>query len=180
MTYARVHVGPLAGQRAQGDALSYTVEIRGATEAAWKPLKKDVRESTARGTHRLPDGEYASADRLDSPDNPPADALAGQLESDPFYIDNSPPRLTNLAAARNGNRLEVSWHAGDALNNLKKAEYSLDGGEWTVVSPVGGLSDSLELDYRLAIDNAAPGEHTVAVRVQDAYDNQAVEKVVVK
>jgi len=41
------------------------------------------------------------------------------------------------------------------------------------------LSDSLELDYALSL-NAGPGEHTIAVRVSDANDNQAVEKVVVK
>ena len=41
------------------------------------------------------------------------------------------------------------------------------------------LSDSLELDYALSLE-AAAGEHTIAVRVADANDNQAVEKVVVK
>ena len=41
------------------------------------------------------------------------------------------------------------------------------------------LSDAPELDYELTVD-AAAGEHTIAVRVQDDYDNQAAEKVVVK
>jgi hypothetical protein len=41
------------------------------------------------------------------------------------------------------------------------------------------LSDSLQLDYALSID-AGPGEHTIAVRVQDDFDNQAVEKAVAK
>ena len=73
----------------------------------------------------------------------------------------------------------ISWHAADALNNLSQAEFSIDGGDWTVVAPVGGLSDSLELDYELNLD-AAPGEHTIAVRVQDDYDNQATDKAVVR
>ena len=73
----------------------------------------------------------------------------------------------------------MRWHAADALNNVTKAEYSLDGGDWTVVAPVTRLSDAPELDYELTVD-AAPGEHTIAVRVQDDYDNQAAEKVVVK
>jgi len=74
--------------------------------------------------------------------------------------------------------LQVRWHAADALNDLAKAEYSLDGGDWTVVAPVTKLSDSQELDYQLDLD-AAPGEHTIAVRAADDYDHQAVEKVVV-
>ena len=41
------------------------------------------------------------------------------------------------------------------------------------------LSDALELDYELTLD-AAAGEHTVAVRVEDDYGNVGVEKVVVR
>jgi hypothetical protein len=48
-----------------------------------------------------------------------------------------------------------------------------------VVAPVTKLSDSLDLDYDLTVD-AAPGEHTVAVRVADEYDNLASDKVVVR
>lgn len=105
--------------------------------------------------------------------------MTARLESDPFTIDNTPPRITALSATRKGGKLQVRWHAADALNDIAKAEYSLDGGEWTVAAPVTKLSDSLELDYELSLD-AAPGEHTIAVRVADEYDNQAAEKVVVK
>jgi len=43
-----------------------------------------------------------------------------------------PPKITGLTAT------------GDALNNISKAEYSLDGGEWTVAAPVTHLSDAPE------------------------------------
>jgi hypothetical protein len=101
------------------------------------------------------------------------------MESDAFWIDNTPPKITGLAATRAGGKLEVRWHAADALNTIAKAEYSLDGGEWTVVAPVTKLSDSLDLDYDLTID-AGPGEHTIAVRVADDYENLASDKVVVR
>jgi hypothetical protein len=32
----------------------------------------------------------------------------------------------------------------------------------------------------LNVDDVSPGEHTVAVRVADEYDNQAVDKIVVR
>ena len=73
----------------------------------------------------------------------------------------------------------MKWHAADALNNIAKCEYSLDGGEWKIAAPVTRLNDSPELDYELAVD-AAAGEHTIAVRVEDQYGNQSVEKTVVK
>jgi sugar lactone lactonase YvrE len=164
-----------------GDPMVYRIEIRGANETEWKPLKDKVNEKYySWDSTTFPDGEYRlRITASDAPGNPPSEALTGSMESDPFIIDNTPPKITGLTAARNGGKLEVRWHAADALNNLVKAEYSTDGGEWTAVDPVTKLSDSLELDYDLTI-TAAPGEHTVAVRVLDDYDNLATDKVVVK
>jgi hypothetical protein len=164
-----------------GDSLIYTVEIRGASETEWKLLKDRVAEKyISWDSTAFPDGEYRlRITASDAPSNPPSEALTAHMESDAFWIDNTPPKITGLAATRAGGKLEVRWHAADALNNVTKAEYSLDGGEWTVVAPVTKLSDSLDLDYDLTID-AGPGEHTIAVRVEDDYENLATDKVVVR
>jgi sugar lactone lactonase YvrE len=165
-----------------GDTLIYTVEIRGVNEKEWKLLKDKVNQKhLSWDSTPFPDGEYRiRVTASDMPSNPPEEALSGRTESDPFVIDNTPPRISGLAAQRNSANLDVRWKAADALNNIKKAEYSLDGGEWTVVAPVTRLSDSLELDYTLVLKNVPAGEHTIAVRVEDDYDNQATDKVVVR
>ena len=77
-------------------------------------------------------------------------------------------------------RVDVVKERDLALSNIQKAEYSLDGGDWTMAAPAGGLSDSPALAYDLTLDHVTPGEHTLAVRVEDDYDNQATDKVVVK
>jgi hypothetical protein len=100
--------------------------------------------------------------------------------SDPFTIDNTPPAISALAAATAQNKLTLRWHAADALSVIDKAEYSVDGGDWMLVQPTTGLSDSREEDYVLTIDRPAGPEHTVAVRVTDDYDNTAVAKVIVR
>ena len=186
MSYAKGFIGARwSASDPNGDAMLYTVEIRGEKETAWKPLKERIAErylswdSTA-----FPDGDYRlRVTASDAPGNPPADALTTSMESDPFTIDNTPPKISGLAASRHlyqagnvsGSKLEVRWHAADALSNITKAEYSLDGGEWTIAAPVTKLSDSPELDYGLTLD-AAPGEHTIAVRAVDEFDNLGVEK----
>ncbi len=164
-----------------GDTLVYTVEIKGENETEWKPLKEKLSEKyLSWDASAFPDGDYRlRVTASDAPSNPPGEALTSQLVSSPFTIDNTPPRITNLAATRNGGKLQVRWHGADALSNLDRAEYSLDGGDWTVAAPVTKLSDSPELDYDLTID-APPGEHTIAVRMLDANDNLAVDKVVIK
>jgi hypothetical protein len=164
-----------------GDSMIYNVEIRGANETKWKPLKDKVNEKyLSWDSTAFPDGEYRlRVTASDSPDNPPSEALESHAVSAPFLIDNTPPAITNLTAMRNGRKIQVKWHAADTQNNVTQAEYSLDGGEWTIVAPVTHLSDAPQLDYDLSVD-AGPGEHTIAVRVQDDYDNTATAKAVVK
>jgi sugar lactone lactonase YvrE len=164
-----------------GDPLVYTVHIRGVKELEWKLLAEKLRERhLSWDSTSFPDGDYlVRVTASDQPGNAKGEALSGQLESDPFTIDNTPPRITGLTASRGQTGLRVQWKASDALNVIEKAEYSLDGGEWTIVSPVSRVSDSKDLDYDLTLDSAGPGEHTIAVRVQDAYANQSTEKVVV-
>jgi hypothetical protein len=181
MQFSRGFIGArwLAGDP-NGDSMLYKVEIRGLNEKEWKPLKDKVADKyISWDSTGYPDGEYKlRVTASDSPSNPPGEALTAKLESDPFVIDNTPPRITGLTATYNGGKLQVRWHAADALNNVTGAQYSLDGGDWTVAAPVSKLSDSQELDYELTLD-AAAGEHTIAVRVQDDYDNQATDKTVV-
>jgi sugar lactone lactonase YvrE len=165
-----------------GDALVYTVEIRGADETVWKTLREDVRENRLSfDSSAFPDGEYfIRVTASDSPGNSPAEALTASAESPVFLVDNTPPRVAGLTATRNGARLFVRWKAVDNLSNVKKAEYSLNGGEWTVAPPVGGLTDSPELNYELTIEGVEPGEQTLAVRVEDEYENQSVSKTVIR
>ncbi len=183
MNYAKGYVGARwLAKDENGDPLLAKVEIRGIKETAWKLLKDEWKErQISWDSTSYPDGEYLLRVTVsDAPGNPPGQALTATLESDPFVIDNTPPRVTALAATRNGSRMEVRWHAADALNVIEKAEYSLDGADWKIVEPTTRLSDSLEHDYVLALDAAGTGEHTVAVRITDEYANVGVEKTVVR
>jgi len=183
MQYAKGFIGARwAAADDNGDTLIYTLEIRGIHETNWKLLKDKLREkywswdSTA-----FPDGEYRlRVTASDLPGNPPAEALSTAMAGDPFLIDNAPPRIGQLSATVSGGKLRATWTATDGLSNLKKAEYSLDGGDWTLAAPATGLSDSHELSYDLTVDPVTLGEHTLAVRVEDDYDNQAVDKVVIR
>jgi sugar lactone lactonase YvrE len=182
MTYAKGQIGArwLANDD-NGDSMLFKVDIRGVNESMWKLLKDKIREhyyswdSTA-----FPDGKYVlRITATDAPSNPPEQALTAAAESDPFLIDNAPPEITGLGGSNQGSKLEVLFHAKDALSTLAKAEYSINGGEWMVVEPTTRLTDSMEHDYRVEVDRGA-GETTVAVRVTDENDNESVAKIVLK
>ena len=128
----------------------------------------------------FPDGKYiVRIAASDSPSNPPDQALSSSRESDPFLIDNTPPEITGLTASPSAGKVEIRFHAADALSNLGKAEYSINGGDWMVVEPTTRLTDSTAHDYRVQIDRGS-GELTIAVRVSDDFENQAVAKAVVR
>ncbi|MEP7362191.1 MAG: hypothetical protein ABI972_02965 [Acidobacteriota bacterium] len=165
-----------------GDALEAMLEIRGVNETSWKTLKDRTTERhfSWDGT-AFADGQYVVRVTVsDAPDNTPQQTLKSSLVSDPFVIDNTPPAISALQASRSGARITASWKAADSLNPIARAEYSLNGGDWTVVEPTTRLSDSLAHDYSLTIDNAPAGEVTIAIRLADDFDNQAAANVLVR
>jgi sugar lactone lactonase YvrE len=183
MSYAKGHIGARwAAADENGDTLVYTVQIRGEKESEWKLLKDKVTEKhLSWDSTAFPDGTYqVRVIASDAPSNPIEQTLTRELVSDPFLIDNTRPEITGLAAAPAGEKLKVTWKATDALSVLDKAEISVNGGEWTVVEPTTKLSDSREHEYIVLLPLPPGKEQTVAVRVTDEYDNQAVAKVVVK
>ena len=98
-------------------------------------------------------------------------------------VDTTPPQISDLKAAVQGNAVHVQFRASDNFSNIKRAEYSLDAGDWQFVEPVGLLSDSKweNYDFVIPLPAAAPAaEHVVIVRVYDRFDNMGSAKVVVR
>jgi hypothetical protein len=183
MQYEKGQIGARwAANDPNGDELVFKIEIRGVQETEWKLVRDKVKErrlswdSTA-----YADGWYLlRITASDGPDNPPGQELTGELVSAPFLIDNTAPEIRNLTASRSGGKAVVRWSARDAASLIQRAEYSVDGGEWMLALPTTRLSDSAEHDYALELPELAAGERTIAVRVTDDYDNQAVAKVVIR
>ncbi len=165
-----------------GDALVYKVEIKGASEMAWKPLREKLNEqSVSFDSTAYPDGDYQVRVTVsDAPANPPGQGLTASMESEPFTIDNTPPVISNLALTQASGNLGLRFHVKDALTVLAKVEYSVNGGDWMVAEPTTRLTDSKEHDYQLTIPRPGAGEVVVAVRATDSNDNVGTEKAVLK
>jgi len=55
----------------------------------------------------------------------------------------------------------------------------VDGGEWFLLAPVKGISDSRTESYSFTVRGLAPGEHTIAVRAYDRFDNVGAGKTTI-
>ncbi len=94
-------------------------------------------------------------------------------------MDNTPPTIERLEAmavvTRGGSpafsSVIVKFAARDAASSIERAQYSLDGGDWTLVAPTSRISDAPEERYEFSLSGIAPGEHTIAVRVYDRFEN---------
>jgi hypothetical protein len=133
----------------------------------------------------LPDGGYTvKVVASDAPSHSPGEALTSDKVSRRFEVDTTPPRIENLAAAVESANIHVRFRATDGFSTIKRAEYSVDAGEWKYVEPVGQLSDakSEDYDFKAGFDAGkdAAFEHVVVVRVYDRYDNMGAAKTLLR
>jgi len=176
------------------DQMIYSVYYRGDGESRWLLLKDNLSDKFySFDASLLPDGGYTvRVVASDAPSHSPGDALSASRESARFEVDTTPPRIEDLKATVEGTQIHISFRAIDSFSPIKRAEFSVDAGDWQFVEPVGHLSDSKaeSYDFRapLPVVPAAGGgekaagqlDHLVVVRAYDRYDNMNAAKVVLR
>jgi sugar lactone lactonase YvrE len=176
------------------DQLVYTVYYRGDGESRWLLLKTNLFDRYySFDASLLPDGGYTvKVIASDAPSHSPGEALYAERVSARFEVDGTAPVIDQLTATLDGKKLHVRFRASDSFSPIKRAEYSIDGGDWQFVEPVGQLSDSKteNYDFRAALpqSDATPAlmaestanDHVVVVRAYDHFDNLAAAKAVIR
>ncbi len=181
------------------DQLVYTIYYRGDGESRWLLLKGDISDRYySFDASLLPDGGYTvKVIASDAPSHSPGEALYAERVSARFEVDSTSPLIENLTATVEekhveGKQIHVRFRASDSFSPIKRAEYSLDGGDWQFVEPVGQLSDSKteDYDFRVAMpqleaapplmENNIANDHVVVVRAYDRFDNLATAKTVIR
>jgi hypothetical protein len=159
------------------DDMRYAVYFRGENEREWKLLKDNLDQKFySWDTTALPDGAYyLKIVATDAPSNPPSAALRTERESERFEVDNTPPVVEDVrvgpAAGKMSGGHPASFTVRDASSSIERAQYSLDGGDWVLVVPNTGISDALVEHYDIGLPPLPPGEHTLAVRAYDRFEN---------
>jgi WD40 repeat protein len=173
-----------SAEDANDDELTYSVFYRGEKEKDWKLLKDKLEQKFySWDTNSMPDGAYyLKIVASDEKTNPPNEALTAERVSERFVVDNTPPAITEIASepapgAAGDPAVTVRFRATDTASSIVRAQYSLDAGDWTIMPPNGGLSDSPVEQYSVNLRGIAPGEHTVSVRVYDQFENESAAKV---
>ena len=165
------------------DELRYAVYFRGENEREWKLLKDNLDQKFySWDTATLPDGPYyLKIVAADATSNPPALALKSERQSDRFEVDNTPPVIEELRVGPASGKMTggqpASFTARDASSAIERAQYSVDGGEWILAAPINKISDAPEEHYELSLSGLGAGEHTIAVRAYDRFENVGSAKI---
>jgi hypothetical protein len=170
------------------DQIVYSIFYRGDGQTRWLLLKDNITDKDdSFDASLLPDGGYTvKVVASDAPSHSPGEALTASRESRRFEVDTTPPRIENLSAIVEGGQIHVNFRAIDNFSPLKRAEYSVDAGEWKFVEPVGQLSDAKTENYdfkaspETSKDGGASSEHVVVVRVYDRYENMGASKILIR
>lgn len=160
-----------------GDALAYDVYYRAVGETRLRLLRQGLTDAVlAWDTSSVPNGRYVIRVRAsDAPANPDSEALTGEKESLPFEVDNTPPGVAVLLAGRSPVRVRAT--VIDDSSQVRKTEYSIDGGRWEEVYPVDGINDAREESYEFLPRLVPPGPHIVIVRATDMLGNVATARI---
>jgi outer membrane protein assembly factor BamB len=172
------------------DDLKYTIFFRGENQKDWLLLKDNLEQRFySWDTTSMPDGAYyLKVIASDALSNPPDQALQAERESDRFEVDNTTPTIGKIDSSPTGMNADRSkgvsydfkFTASHPTNSIDKAQYSVDGGDWILVRPANGISDYKMETYSFTVHGLSPGEHTIAVRAYDRFENVGAAKTTIQ
>ena len=160
------------------DELSYDVFYRREGDTTWRTLKSDLRDTLlVWDTSSVPNGTYVlKVLASDRKANPAAVALAGELESSSFEIDNVAPTVQIGSLRKDGTRFIVPAEIRDTDSVVTKVEYSLDAQRWQPAFPRDGILDGRVEGFDIRLDPDAQGR-TLVIRAADALGNVGTGQV---
>jgi sugar lactone lactonase YvrE len=165
-----------------GDQLIYALYVRATDEQEWHLLKDKLHQTSHTiDPGALPDGKYvARLAASDEESNPPNLARTSELQSAPFWIDNTPPEVQVRKQTVTGSTAEVQFVAEDSTSPLRSAETCLDGKTWQDMVSDDGIVDSRRETFTVKLSHLEAGEHILALRAYDTAGNPGVGKAVIR
>ena len=161
-----------------GDTLQFAIRLvpdRGAPiliEKAWKE------KFLSFDTLPVPDGRYRlEVSASDAPSAPFNTALTSTWRTVPFFVDHTPPVITDLTAVAEGEGIRVRFLARDETSILKEAAVSADGERWLQLVPEDRIFDQKEERFDVLLPRDVVRGDRVLVKVVDQHLNEQTAAV---
>jgi hypothetical protein len=158
------------------DRLSYAVFIRKEEDRSWRLMQDGLTDKVfSFDTRNFPDGTYfIKVVASDLPSNPPGTDKKAEKVSQPLVIDNSSPVIKNFSAVKTKDGVEISFTAEDNYSYIEETKILIKPGDWQVVFPIDGISDSRSESFKLTLKVPEQSENLVLIKVRDSFGNVGV------
>jgi hypothetical protein len=161
-----------------GDKLTYKIDFRKVGRINWIELQDDIeKEDHEWDGKTVEDGRYeVRVTASDARSNTTTTKLAGSRISDPVVVDNTGPEIKTVEQkidAENGKKfVTLRLQVSDELSAIGQLQYTVDSNaEWKGTVPEDLVYDTTDEKFTIVIEDLKPGEHILAVKVQDDLGN---------
>ena len=158
------------------DTLTFEIEFRKLGRTRWIKLKDKLAKPTFKwNTNSVEDARYeVRVTAGDKKSNTPQTALTGSRVSNPFVIDNTPPKITAEKINIVNDTVTLTLTLQDEFTAIGNLSYTLDSNEdWISTLPDDLVYDTTAEDFTLQIADLETGEHVIAVKISDDMKNTA-------
>ena len=155
------------------DALTFKVEFQPMSGGDWVTLVDEWSLPLySFSTVGFEEGYYrARVTASDVYANLPDASRSGYRISMPFLVDNTAPGVSQVGQTINNEVVELVFEVEDALSNIVKSTYVLDGKDPVEVLPGDGLFDSKKESFSIVLKRLKSGEHSLLFTVTDESNN---------
>ncbi len=154
------------------DFLLFDLEYRAEDETRWKKFAEDLEgKNFGFDSRDVPDVSYSIRVTASDRRFNPGDARTHARESEPFVVDNTPPRFEDLSHRRDGKDVVVTGRLEDSASDVVRIEHSIDGGDWLDAPPADGVFDSKSEEFSVRVEAEPGDEHAIVFRGTDLPGN---------
>jgi len=160
------------------DKLTYKIDLRKVGRINWIELQDDIeKEDHEWDGKTVEDGRYeVRVTASDARSNTTTTKLTGSRISDPVVVDNTGPAIKTIdqkVDTENGKKfVTLKLQISDQLSAIGQLQYTVDSNaEWRGTVPDDLVYDTTEEKFTIVIEDLKPGEHILAVKVQDDIGN---------
>jgi outer membrane protein assembly factor BamB len=161
-----------------GDKLTYKIDFRRVGRINWIELEDEIeKEDHEWDGKTVEDGRYeVRVTASDARSNTTTTKLTGSRISDPVVVDNTGPEIKTVEQkidAENGKKfVTLRLQVSDQLSAIGQLQYTVDSNtEWKGTVPEDLVYDTTDEKFTIVIEDLKPGEHILAVKVQDDLGN---------
>jgi len=161
-----------------GDKLTYKIDFRKVGRINWIELQDDIeKEDQEWDGKTVEDGRYEiRVTASDARSNTTTTKLTGSRISDPVVVDNTGPEIKTVEQkidAENGKKfVTLRLQVSDELSAIGQLQYTVDSNaQWKGTVPEDLVYDTTDEKFTIVIEEPKPGEHILAVKVQDDLGN---------